>query len=144
MILPPLLHFSPIIKRRNRSERGPRGSGGANPDSRPRRIERHTIVRQPTRPSEAPLPQQGRVARSQDPIRVDPILQINRPRTQRPTVLNQSDPQSGSGSVLGGVGLMEDVGEQEADELEGDGNDERPEEGEQRPDGERVDQDRIP
>lgn len=54
-------------------------------------------------------------------------------------VLHERDAQAGSGSVLGGVGCVEEVGEEEAGQLEGHGDHAVPDEGEERADGEAVD-----
>jgi len=58
-------------------------------------------------------------------------------------VLHQCDSQAGLGPVLGGVRGVEEVGEEEADELEGHADHPVPEEGEEGADGEAVDEDVV-
>ena len=59
------------------------------------------------------------------------------------TVLYERDTETGSRAVLGGVCGVKEVGEQEADELEGHGDESVPDEGEERADQKTVDEDII-
>ena len=58
-------------------------------------------------------------------------------------VVDERDAKAGAGAVLGGVGGVQEVGEEEADKLEGHGDDAVPDEGEEGSDGEAVDVDLV-
>lgn len=57
--------------------------------------------------------------------------------------LYERDTETSTGSVLCGVGRVEEIGEQETDELEGHGDHGVPEEAEERADGEAFDEDFV-
>lgn len=61
----------------------------------------------------------------------------------RETILNKGDAKAGAGSVFGGMGRVEEVGEKETDELEGHGDHGVPDKGEYGADGEALDEDLI-
>lgn len=58
-------------------------------------------------------------------------------------VLDEGDAEAGAGAVLGGVGGVQQVGEEETDELEGHGNHAVPDEAEDGADGEAFDVDLV-
>lgn len=65
-------------------------------------------------------------------------ITIRRP-TERKTVLNECDAETGAGTESGGVGCVEEIGEEETYELERDGDEHVPEEREEGACGESVD-----
>jgi len=78
---------------------------------------------------------------------IDRRIGIHRRRARRiahlESILHQGNTQTRARAVFGGVRGVQQVGEQEADELEGHGNERVPDEGEEGADEEAVDEDVI-